>query len=176
MSLLNRIFGKPPPKATAFQEQSETSPEFLALSKAGDIHLSALTQAHHGMWRFGEQKQWNIDQQEGVLRLTFADGVVAELPAQIVGSLNQTDGSWLWGWANDSLRESMKRDVQKVREYGEAHQMPLLTLPEWSADKQQAWNMAAIATKLCDAQGAFCGSSGSTLIFFLFGEVGLSKP
>lgn len=110
------------------------------------------------------------------MRLTFADGVLAELPAQIIGSFNQSDGSWLWGWANPSIRESMKHDAEKVREYGQAHQMPALTMPEWKGDKEQAWNMAAIATKLCDAQGAFCGSSGSTLIFLTFSQVKLSIP
>ena len=171
MSFLNRILGKQQLKEASL----EVSPEFTALVEASHIHLAALTQAHQGGWHFGEHQQWNVDQQEGILRLTFADGVLAELPAQIVGSFNQGDGSWLWSWANPSIREGMKHDAEKVREYGQAHQMPALTTPEWKSDKEQAWNMAAITTKLCQAQGAFCGPSGSTLIFFTFGQVKLSK-
>ena len=171
MSLLNRIFGKQQPK----EPPLEVSPEFKALVEASRVHLEVLTQSHQGGWHFGEHEQWNVDQQEGILRLTFANGVLAELPAQIVGSFNQSDSSWLWGWANPSIREGMKHNAEKVCAYGQANQMPALTTPEWKADKEQAWDMAAITTKICDAQGAFCGPSGSTLIFFTFGQVKLSK-
>ena len=172
MSLLKRILGQKPDKEPSF----ESSPDFTALVEASRIHLEVQTLAHQSSWHFGEHEQWNVDQQEGVLRLTFADGVLAELPAQIVGSFNQSDSSWLWGWANPSIRDSMKHDAEKVRAYGQSHVMPALTTPEWKGDKEQAWNMAAIAAKLCETQGAFCGPSGSTFIFFTFGTVKLSLP
>jgi hypothetical protein len=35
--------------------------------------------------------------------------------------------------------------------------------------------MTALAVKLCDAQGAYRGPSGSSYVFMTFGEVQLSK-
>jgi hypothetical protein len=116
-----------------------------------------------------------MNQDEGLLRFNFADGMVAEAPAQAVGSYSQSDHTWMWAWNNPSIEEALKRDVLRVRQYGEEPGIGRLTRPQWRADMDWAWSMTALTAKLCDAQGAYCGSAGPTRMFLTFGDVKLSK-
>jgi hypothetical protein len=170
MAWLRKLFGK---SENPYQE--ELTPEFAALLDASRIHLATLTEAHQGGWRFGQQANWGLNQDEGVLRFTFADGRVAEAPAQAVGSYSEADRSWMWAWGNPSISEGLKRDSLRVRQYGEEHAIGRLTRAQWKADMEWAWSMTALTVKLCDAQGAYCGSAGPTRVFLAFGEVRLSK-
>ncbi len=156
------------PEQNPYQEG--ISPEFAVLLDHSRLHLAALTQGHQAGWRFGEHERWGIHQDEGLLRFNFADGLVAEAPAQAVGSFSQVDGTWLWAWANPSIGDELKRDALKVRQYGEEHSIPRLTTPQWRGDPEWAWSMTAFAAMHCGSQGAFCGTMGPMLTFLTFGE------
>src|ERR1700758_3448313 len=104
----------------------ETS-EFNTLLEKSMAELRAKTMGHQTGWRFGTADQWSLDLSQGDLIFTFNDGIVATCPAQIVGSLESTDGSWLWAWANPSIPESLQRDSLRVRDYGQQRQIARLT-------------------------------------------------
>ncbi|MEM7316566.1 MAG: DUF6882 domain-containing protein [Planctomycetota bacterium] len=95
--------------------------------------------------------------------------------AQIIGSFNTKDNSWLWAWDNPSVLDKLKAHALKLKEYGEEHGIERLTDRKWTGTEDDAWEMAALAVKLCDAQGAYRGPAGSTLIFMTFGKVKMSK-
>lgn len=171
MGWLRKLFGKP--ASQPYRE--DLTPEFAALLDASRVHLAALTEAHQGTWRFGQEANWGLNQDEGILRLTFADGMVAEAPAQAVGSYSEADRTWMWAWGNPSIEESLKRASWRVRQYGEEHSIDRLLRAQWQADLEWSWSMTALTAKLCDAQGAYCGSAGPMRVFFTFGEVKLSK-
>ena len=40
---------------------------------------------------------------------------------QIVGSYSTYSHTWMWSWANKYVDEGMKRDIGKVKEFGERH-------------------------------------------------------
>ena len=42
--------------------------------------------------------------------------------------------------------------------------------------EEQAWEFTAVAARLGDANGAYRGPAGTTLVFMTFGQVSLSKP
>jgi hypothetical protein len=96
-------------------------------------------------------------------------------PAQIIGTYNSEDRTWMWAWANPSIDERLRADALKVRKYGEEHRIDRLTKPKWEGTEDDAWAMAALAVKLCGEQGAYRGPSGTTYVFIAFGEVKLSK-
>ena len=74
------------------------TPEFKALLTKSMEELRAKTMGHQVGWGLGKANRWSLDMSQGDLIFTF-DKIVAKCPAQIVGSLDTTDGSWLWGWA-----------------------------------------------------------------------------
>jgi hypothetical protein len=151
----------------------ETS-EFNTLLEKSMAELRAKTMGHQTGWRFGTADQWSLDLSQGDLIFTFNDGIVATCPAQIVGSLESTDGSWLWAWANPSIPESLQRDSLRVRDYGQQRQIARLTSEEWACTEEEAWRMAALACKLCDAQGVYRAPAGTAYVFIAFGKVVLS--
>ena len=147
------------------------TPEFKALLDNSMEELRAKTMGHQVGWGLGKSDQWSLDLSQGDLIFTFANGVVATCPAQIVGTFDSTDGSWLWAWANPSIPEALQRDSLRVKEYGEQRQIARLTSAEWRGTEEEAWRMAALACKLCEAQGVYRGPAGPTLVFISFKEV-----
>jgi len=149
------------------------TPEFKALLSKSMEELRAKTMGHQVGWGLGKSIRWSLDMSQGDLIFTF-DKFVAKCPAQIVGSLDSTDGSWLWGWANPSIPESLQVDSWRVREYGQQHQIARLTSAEWLCTEEEAWQMAALACKLCEAQGVYRGPAGTAFVFITFGNVVVS--
>jgi hypothetical protein len=151
------------------------TPEFKTLLDRSMDELRAKTMGHQAGWRFGKAARWSLDMSRGDLLFTFDDGVVATCPAQIVGSLDNEGGTWLWGWANPSIPDELKMDSLRVREFGEQRQISRLTSEEWPCAGEEAWQMAALACKLCEAQGVYRGPAGSAFVFMTFRKVELSR-
>jgi hypothetical protein len=151
------------------------STEFQQLLDDSMDELQLKTEAHLNVWGFGSFERWDVDQDTGELIFSNADGTKAVAPMQIIGTYNTTDGTWLWAWDNPSVVDSLKSHALKVRDYGEQHNIAALTERKWVGSEEDAWAMAALATKLCEAQGAYRGPAGSTYVFMTFGQVKLSK-
>lgn len=75
---------------------------FVAQSLEG---LKTQTQAHSATWHLGEEDQWFVDQDQGLVRFTFSEGVLAEAPVQIVGTFNPEDKTFLLAWDHPSVGE-----------------------------------------------------------------------
>jgi hypothetical protein len=148
--------------------------DFALLLRQSTEELKVKTLAHQ-VWGFGNSERWDLNQTRGILVFTQKDGVRAACPAQIIGSYNTADQTWLWGWANPSIDQSLKRDALQMREYGRKHGIERLSSPQWKGSEAEAWEMTALAVKLCNEQGAYRGPAGQTLVFIAFGEVQLSK-
>ena len=165
-SILQGLFG-------SGGEKSDRALEVLL--EEGTVDLQAKTMGHQGVWNFGEEERWDFDQDVGDLVFTFSDGLVARTSAQIVGTWDSQTDTWLWAWANTTISESLARDSLLVKEYGARAGIKTLTSRKWKCSESEAWGMAGVATKLCDAQGAYKGPAGDTFVFFTFGEVSLSR-
>lgn len=118
--------------------------------------------------------RWDLDQAEGDIVFSNADGYSATAKAQIIGSFNAVDGSWLWAWDNPSIEPDLTLDAQRVRAYGRQHGLPKLTDAKWFGTEEDAWEMAAIAAYLCEAQGAYRGPAGTTFVFITYDELTFS--
>jgi len=150
------------------------TPEFNTLLDKSMEELRAKTMGHQAGWGLGKSNRWSLDQSRGDLLFTFDDGLVATCPAQIVASFDGADGSWLWAWANPSIGDSLKRDSLRVRDYGQQRGIARLTSAEWPCTEAEAWRMAALACKLCEAQGVYRGPAGTAFVFMTFEKVVLS--
>ena len=152
-----------------------SSIDFDKLLEQSIEELRVKTEAHKGVWRLGQSESWSLDQDRGDLIFSFSDGVVASCPAQIIGTYNSQDRTWMWSWHNPSIVDSLKVDALRVRLYGEEHAIDRLTIASWPCEEEDAWSMAAFACKLCEAQGAYRGPAGSAYVFMTFGLVELSN-
>jgi hypothetical protein len=166
MSIFNKLFGK--------KDDDGETPEFKALLEGSMEGLRLQTAAHQGTWRFGKSERWDFSQDTGELVFTFPDMIV-RAPAQIIGSFDSQDGSWMWAWANSSIADYLTRDSVRVREYGKQHHIGRLTTASWRGDEIDGWRMSAFANRLCETNGVYRGPAGATFVFFTFGEVQLTK-
>jgi hypothetical protein len=165
MGFLNRFFGG---------RSSKVPPEFQALLDQSMEELRAKTAAHDAAWRLGEAS-WSVDQDAGTIVFTRKDGITATAPVQIVGTYNTQDDTWLWGWDNPSLNSALQDHARQMQAYGKQHGIERLTTRKLACSEDEAWELVALACKLCDAQGAYRGPAGTAMVFMTFGAVTLSK-
>ncbi len=170
MSIFRKLFGR---SDQGGSDGGET-PEFKALLAGSMEGLRGQTALHRGTWHFGEEERWDFSQETAELVFTFPEVIVCA-PAQIIGTFDSQVGTWMWAWANPSIAESLARDAARVREYGRAHGIRRLTLTKWAGAEADAWQMTALACRLCEANGAYRGPAGTTYVFFTFAEVQISK-
>jgi hypothetical protein len=150
------------------------TPDFDTLLDQSMEELQLKTQAHDAAWHIGEA-DWSLDQEAGILVFTLPDGTTATCPAQIIGTFNLRDETWLWGWDHPSVAEPLQEHAQKMRAFGQQHGFEPLTMKKLGCSEEQAWELTALACKLCEAQGAYRGAADDTLVFMTFGEVRLQK-
>ena len=157
------------------QVQEPIPADFPTLQKLSIEELKQKTEAHMGIWGIDKIERWDLSQESGELVFSLRGGLKAVTAAQIIGTYNSEDHTWLWAWANSSINEKLQVDALKVRKYGEEHNIERLTKSKWTGTEEDAWAMAALAVKLCGEQGAYRGPAGETKVFIAFGEVKLSK-
>lgn len=166
MGFFDRIFGsnKGPAGPPALRKEIEKAMNGLA----------AATTAHVSTWHLDEA-DWSLDQEVGDLVFTTPQGIQAVAPAQIIGTYNTQDGTWLWGWDHPSVEPSLAEDAKKVLAYGQQHGYTELTTRKLQCTEREAWELTALAFLICGANGAYRGPAGDTLVFMTFGEVQLSQ-
>ena len=150
------------------------NPMFDTLLQTSVDELKLKTAAQSA-WGCGKFDNWNLDQEVGNLIFSNKDGTTAVCPAQIIGTYDNTDKTWVWAWDNPSIADKLKTDSLKIKAYGETNHIERLTTAEWKGEESDAWAMTALAVKLCGAQGSYRGPAGSTYVFFTFSAVKLSK-
>jgi len=150
--------------------------DYSAFLEKAIHHLNALTSAHQGAWKLGEAESWTADQETGLLTWTFEDGRIAEAPFQIVGTFDSLDSTFLWGWDHPCVLPDLQHDAQQVLAWAREQEIKPLLEQKVTCAEEDAWEYAALATLICDRQGAYRGPAGTTYVFMTFGEVKLSQP
>lgn len=120
----------------------------------------------------GPGGRWDADLEAGTIRFSGRK-TVATARVQVIGTYNQKDGTWLWGWDHPSVPAPLAVTAKAMRAYGARHRLPKLTTRKIACTEAEAWQFAAVATYLTGAQGAYRGPSGTTLIFMTYGTVEL---
>ena len=168
MSWFKRLLGR--------SDQGRASnAEFDALIAESEAYLSQDLMIHQQTWQFGSETGFKFDPPTGLLTFTFDGGREVRCPAQAVGSLDTRAGTWAWAWANPSIPEDLRRAVEAVKARGERHGFARLARPSWPVTTEQAWQMTAVAAKLCEHPGAYALSTGALQMFLMFREVDLDR-
>ena len=114
---------------------------------------------------------WHLDQGTG--KLTFSeDGVTkVEADVQIVGSYSTYSHTWMWSWANKSVAEKMKKDIGKVKEFGERQNYKELTTAKWECDEDHAGTLTLAAGYLLKSKGAYRGPIEDGYVYMLITDI-----
>lgn len=168
------IYGRGNAKLSTNQGENAMKNEheiFLGRSKS---ELELKTATHDRMWHISKAA-WSVDQKSGKIVFQCPDEITVTCPVQIIGTYNTEDKTWLWGWDHPSIQLPLTEHAKKLKAYGVKHNLERLTTRKIESTEAECWEFAALACKLCEAQGAYRGPSGSTMVFMTFGEVQLSK-
>jgi hypothetical protein len=109
---------------------------------------------------------WDLD----AATLTFErddnqEDIVARV--QLIGTASSHHGTFLWAWANETLPSACWAEVERVRAFGEQHDLSLLTAREWCGGRAEGLEMLAIAGRILNAQGVFVDVSSDPTFFFV---------
>lgn len=137
-------------------------------------HLVALTSAHEGMFQIGAAA-WDVDLTAGTITFSPPNGLLVRAPVQVIGTMDTTNSSWMWGWDHPSVPEACAVDARRVHAYGEKRGIAELTTRIINCDEEKAWDFTALACLLAEAQGGYRGPAGPTLVFMTFGTLTMSK-
>lgn len=109
--------------------------------------------------------------------LTFSEEGVPKVIAsiQVIGTTSISGGTWMWGWANESLPPNVTKAVVKVRAFGEAENITELTKAELPDDEHLGWEMTAIAAKLLGAKGAYRCPDENGFTYVVYCSIGFAN-
>lgn len=168
--LLDRVFGSiaqslstapaPAPK------RPDPTPEERRLLQSAAQWLDAATLAHARAFALGEERTYDADQDEGLLRFLFPDG--RELPAQfqILASFQPANRSFRWSWANASVAPTMSDASRRARDHVEVAGVASFHAKGFETSFDDAQNLAAAAARLAGCDGAYrCIADRSLSIF-----------
>jgi hypothetical protein len=73
---------------------------------------------------------------------------------------------WRWGWSEATADEDTS-PLDDVRAVGEARGFQQLTREVWTARKDEAWQMASIATLVLDGRGVYRAQEGALSSYYV---------
>jgi len=104
--------------------------------------------------RFDPDGRFDFSQDAGTLTLSNGLGnITAHARFVPVGTWSSETGSWLWGWANESIDRALVAPLQKLRDYGAQTRIELLTSERVACSAEEAQEIYAVAVHLLQAQG-----------------------
>lgn len=125
--------------------------------------LQALDKQLHLQDLVGEA-DWLFDQDAGTI--TF--GGERACPAQLLGTVVDRSGSWLWAWANDSVVASVAEDARTLQRIGEADSVTAFVTAELSLSNDLPGEvLALIACELVGADAYYRGPYAGGAAFIL---------
>ncbi|WP_245589263.1 DUF6882 domain-containing protein [Chitinimonas koreensis] len=111
--------------------------------------------------------RWDYDQPTAQLVFSGADIPDLIFDIEFAGTLSTAGNTWKWAWANFSLLPAVRSRIAAVREHGEAHDYPYLTVPLWTADEEDGWYMAGIAAEILGGHGVYRAPTGNGYVFMV---------
>lgn len=114
----------------------------------------------------GLERDYGFDQDTGQLVLKFGGRKTLAAQGQILGSFDPRDRSFMWSWANPSIRPELCEDAARLKAEGERLDAAALTTPVQTVAFDTLLPLLALAAHDGGADGVYrCMVNGSTSLF-----------
>ena len=145
--------------------EDNASPDWAAWSREA-VERMAVCNAE---WprQFGLQGQpayrWDLDSATLVFQ-----GPLHEVVATVclVGTTSDSEGSFLWSWANEAIPRQHGEALEVVHDFGRENHLSLLTTPRIQGGRPEATECLCIAARLQRAMGTFIDQQGDVTLYF----------
>jgi hypothetical protein len=151
----------------------EMEPQQFSEFRHAAVHeLMRLCDSCEEEFHLSSWSRWDYDLKRGTL--TFSQDGVPKVRAsiQVIGTTSISGGTWMWGWANDSLPLNVTKEVAKVREFGATENIPELKEQELPDDEHLGWGLTAVAAKMLGAMGAYRCPGENGFIYVVYLSIG----
>ena len=149
------IFMSAEPTTTDWSAWSRESVEMMMARNAEWPRQYGLTDA--------PAYRWDLDSATLVL-----DGPLHQVVATVclVGTTSESEGSFLWSWANEAVPALHGQALEAVHEFGRENQLALLTTARIQGGRPEATECLCIAGRLQRAIGTFVDQQGDVTLYF----------
>lgn len=171
MFKIKKLFSK------IIRRQANHQPDTATLRFISDAFEEMVAQhkKHAASWPYGKEKGWTADLDAGVIVFKFAGDLTGTCHFQTIGTYNEVDGSFLWGWAHGKLPRALKVHAKMARQWGKTLGLSLYASKNVKCSMEEAWNFAAITQKLAGAKNVYRGRVGKKYIFMTTDDIHISN-
>jgi len=121
-------------------------------------------------YKINDYERWDYDQATGLLTFSTGDDEINFRYFE-VGTFSKAQQTWMWSWYNETTLDKVKNECEKVKIFGLERGYEKLTDGYFDSDEIEAWEFAAIATKITGGIGVYRPISDNILIFLVVNEV-----
>ena len=147
-------------------------PEQFSLFRHEAVHqLMQLNEECEKAFRISSWPQWRYDFRQGTLAFSKNDIPQVIASIQVIGTTSKSGGTWLWGWANQTLPAKVTEAAAKVYAFGQAENLPQLTQESTPDDEYLGWEMTAIAARLLGSKGAYRCPGDNGFIYVVYSSL-----
>ncbi|MFJ3526520.1 DUF6882 domain-containing protein [Streptomyces sp. NPDC090132] len=92
----------------------------------------------------------------------------------VIGSVSLAQQTWLWSWANESIPDPALGGMERVRQYGEENDYPVLPWPGFKSDPELVAEARMVAASVLDAEGLWAESVDGVQLHFMVHDLALA--
>jgi len=112
---------------------------------------------------------WNQETGELVFSEYGRPKVIARI--QLVGDVSSKSKTWLWAWANPTIKDSLQQAARQAKQHGVQNGIRQLVESTWPADEVDGWEMTSITAMLVNAKGAYKSPGENGTYFMVFTDI-----
>ena len=132
--------------------------------------LQADMDAARERFGLGSHARYETDLTAATIRFFDANDVEqASADIQVAGSWSPNSGTWMWGWENESAPDAVVSKLGPIADAGRDKDVKALQAHVVECDEDGAWNLAALAADIVDAQCVYrIGGARNRTFLLLF--------
>lgn len=133
--------------------------------------ISAMQNAFMESYEINSYEHWFMDNDLGVFHFQSDDGRNLYFKYALAGSFSTKTNTWKWSWDNEYLKESERRDIDKVWAFGLDSGYTQLSIGLIDGDDYTGWGMTSIAAKVLNAIGVYRFPEEHLFFYLIFSGV-----
>lgn len=157
-------------KRRSREQHASLTPELKQLIVEGHVEALSKQQRAAEQWGIGTADRWSTDLAAGTLSFEFPDRVVAGR-VQVLGSYAIAAGTWLWGWANESVPESSTVASLEVKAIATRPGLQLLDDAKLQIPAEFADDLANVAVEVAGLDGWYRAPSATNYVYLGFTDL-----
>jgi hypothetical protein len=137
------------------------TPALINLVAVATVEVAAKQNAAIERWGLGSSDRWSADLAAGTISFHFGDRVLTG-PVQMLGSYSRESGTWLWGWAVESLPDGVRSASEATRQVGLSDPaLRALTERKLTGPESFGDDFAAVTVEVAQLAGYYRAPSAS---------------